>query len=338
MTFFSIIIPVRTVNEYLKESISHLKNLDYPSFEVIIVTDASEEYPFNDSRFKIISSGAVGPGEKRNVGASVANGNVLAFLDDDAFPQKDWLQQARKIFEEDPNLYALGAPAVTPPTVPLLEKLSGKIYESLLSGGNTTYRYIAKSRRDIEDYPTVNLFVKKEAFNKVGGFPIEFWPGEDTKLCLDLVKYYKKPFIYDPNPIVFHHRRDVFLPHLKQVSRYGQHRGQFARIFPETSRLPSYFIPSLFVLGLILGPIISTFLPFLWPFYFYTIFSYLILLFLESLRTTVKEKKPIVFFYMSVGIFLTHIVYGINFMLGYIKKPSLKLRGIDASSGNYLGG
>jgi len=338
MTFFSIIIPVRTINNYLKESISHLKKLDYASFEVIIVTDSQEEYPFSDARFRMFSSGSVGPGEKRNIGVSHALGSIVVFLDDDAYPKSDWLKEAEKIFDQNPDLYALGAPAITPSNVGFLEKMSGKIYESFLASGNTTYRYIQQKCRQVKDYPTVNLFVKKESFEKVGGFPIEFWPGEDTKLCLDLVREYGKPFLYDPMPVVYHHRRDVFIKHLKQVSRYGQHRGQFARIFPETSRLPFYFVPSLFITGLFLGPLVVLLLPPLRYFYFSVVAFYFFLLLAESFRVALSEKNIKAFFYMYLGIFLTHIVYGSNFIWGYIKKPSLNLRGVDKETGNYIGG
>ncbi|MBD3366161.1 glycosyltransferase [candidate division WWE3 bacterium] len=338
MTFFSIVIPVRTINDYIKENITHLKKLDYPSFEVLIITDKKEDPPTNDKRFKFISSGPVGPGEKRNLGVKKALGSVIAFLDDDAYPKSNWLREAERIFQANPTLYALGAPAITPKDCPLRERMSGRIYESYLTGGNTTYRYLPQQQRKVSDYPTVNLFVKKEAFEKVGGFPIEFWPGEDTKLCLDLVKLHGAPFLYDPAPIVYHHRRDVFLKHLKQVSRYGQHRGQFARIFPETSRLPFYFVPSLFILGLFFGPLTFLLHPIFKFIYFSVVFIYLGLLLLESLKVGLMEKGLKAFFYMAVGIFLTHVVYGWNFIWGYLKKPSLKLRSVDLKTGNYVGG
>lgn len=334
---FSVIIPVRTINDYVRENIEYIKKLDYPDFEVLIITDSPEEYPFDDHRFILLSSGSVGPGEKRNIGAREAQGEILAFLDDDACPRSDWLSKAFEIFDSA-DIYALGAPAITFENAPLLEKLSGRVYESYLTCGNTVYRYLPKSRREVKDYPTVNLFVKKRIFDEVGGFPIEFWPGEDTKLCLDLVEKTGKPFIYDPAPIVYHHRRNIFLPHLKQVSRYGRHRGQFARIFPETSRLPFYFVPSIFILGLIAGPLISVLIPFLWNIYFAILGVYLLLVLVESARIALLEKSIFVFLYSVVSIFLTHLVYGVNFIWGYLKRPALKLRDIDESTGTYVGG
>ena len=31
-----------------------------------------------------------------------------------------------------------------------------------------------------DDWPSVNLMIKKDVFNSIGGFNTEHWPGEDT--------------------------------------------------------------------------------------------------------------------------------------------------------------
>lgn len=336
--FFSVVIPVRSINDYLIENISFLKKLTFADFEVIIVLDNGEKYDFEDDmRFRLIFAGAKSPGEKRNVGAREAKGDILAFLDDDAYPKSDWLDRAGEIFEDN-TVYALGAPAVTPLNAEFLEKCSGRVLESFLTGGGTTYRHIPMKARAVNDYPTVNLFVRKEAFFKVGGFIHEFWPGEDTKLCLDLVNKFGRNFLYDPNPIVYHHRRGLFIPHLKQISRYGQHRGQFARIFPSTSRRPSYFVPSLFIVGLLMGPFAIVLFPFLAPIYFGVLSLYVLLLFIEITRVYFKDQNIKESLYVGVGILLTHFIYGINFIVGFMKRPKLQLRGIDLETGSYLGG
>ncbi len=338
MIKFSIIIPVRKINDYVKENIARIKKLDYPDFEVFIVTDEEEKYDFGGTRMKILVSGNVGPGEKRNLAASKATGEVLAFLDDDSYPEIDWLNNASKIFE-DTDVYALGGPAVTPRGAGYLERMSGKVLESLLVSGGTTYRYIPKEKRLVEDYPSVNLFVRKKDFDEIGGFPIEFWPGEDTKLCLDLVKKFGRGFPYDPSIIVYHHRREILKPHLKQISRYGQHRGQFARIFPETSRLPMYFIPSLFVIGLFGGLPLSIIVPRLSNIYFPIVFLYLFLVFIEALRVCVKEENKLrAFDDFSKAVIATHIYYGVNFLIGILRRPKLKLKKFDKKTGNYVEG
>ncbi|HSX39330.1 MAG TPA: glycosyltransferase [Candidatus Saccharimonadales bacterium] len=335
---FSIIIPVRSINNFMKESIDHLKELDYADFEVLIVSDSTETFDFkNDTRFRIISSGPMGPGEKRNLGAKQATGDILVFLDDDAYPKSDWLTKAAEAFNST-DTYALGAPAVTPLNATFKERCSGRVLESFLTSAGTRYRHIPMKRKFVNDYPTVNLFVKKEAFDRVGGFIKEFWPGEDTKLCLDLLKYYKRPFLYDPAPIVYHHRRELFLPHLKQISRYGMHRGQFARIFPETSRNLSYFIPSLFVIGFVFGWLSIFINQYLFYIYCAVVLIYIVAIHAEGFRIAITDKDLKEAAPVHMGIALTHFVYGINFIIGIIKRPTLKLRSFDEKTGNYLGG
>lgn len=335
---FSIIIPSRTLNNFLKENISHLKELNYKDFEVILVLDEEDnEIILNDPKFKVLAVGTKGPGEKRNLGAKLAAGDILVFLDDDAYPPKDWLNKAEKLFKAK-EIYALGAPGVTPLNAGFLEKCSGQVLKSWLASAQAVCRYTPKEAKWINDYPSVNLFIKKKAFEEVNGFSVDFWPGEDTKLCLDLVKRFGNNFLYDPEPFVYHHRRNLFRPHLKQVSRYGRHRGQFARIYPENSRLISYLVPSFFVLGLVFGFIVSYFNSSVKSFYLGVIFTYIGLLTVEFISSSLEEDNYLIGIYTAFGIFLTHLVYGINFIIGFIKRPMLQLRHVDRKTKNYLGG
>src|SRR4030043_349044 len=93
MIEFSVIIPVRGINSFLKETIKYLKNQSFADFEVLIVVDEKVDYDCKDTRFKFVVSGPVDPAVKRNLGAKKAKGKILAFLDDDAYPAADWLKR-----------------------------------------------------------------------------------------------------------------------------------------------------------------------------------------------------------------------------------------------------
>ena len=248
---FSIIIPVKEINDYILESVPITLKLDYTDFEIIILPNSKPESPpvfSTNERVKIIPTGKVSPAVKRDIGAEHAKYEYLAFLDDDAYPAPDWLKVAEKVFQEN-NVSAIGGPGITPPQNTLLQKASGLFYETYLGGGGMDYRYIP-SRKPflVDDYPTVNLIVSKKAFDSIGGFDNEYWPGEDTKFCHDLVEIGHK-ILYSPHLIVWHHRRSVLAPHLKQVGNYGKHRGYFAKKFPRTSLRLTYFVPSIFLIG-----------------------------------------------------------------------------------------
>jgi len=73
----------------------------------------------------------------------------------------------------------------------------------------------------------------------------------------DIVSGLRMKIIYDPEVLVWHHRRELFWPHLKQIGNYALHRGKFAKEFPETSLRLSYFVPTIFLVFLIAGTLLS---------------------------------------------------------------------------------
>ena len=320
----SIIIPTKKINDYLRrETIPNILDQNYRNFEIILLPDKKTKEKFSQTKI-IATYPRTGPADKRDLGAQKARGEILAFLDDDSYPVKNWLKQAVKIFQESQTIAGVAGPALTPPSNNLRQKASGYVWSTWLgSGGAGNYRCAVSQRKEVDDYPTVNLLVRKKDFLAVGGFDSHFWPGEDTKLCLDLTKKLRKKIIYHPQVLVYHHRREVFGPHLKQISRYAIHRGHFARVLPETSFRPGYLLPSLFVLGLILGFFLSFLHPFFQLVYLGAIIFYLLLLFLTSLKVFLKEKNLPLALLLIPAILITHLVYGVLFIKGFFS-PKLK--------------
>lgn len=340
----SIIIPVRQINSYIYESITHFLELDYSDFEVIVYPDYINdedivkkefelklikkfknnlhEYQLHlDSRFRFIETGEIAPGEKRDLTLLHAKGEYFAFIDDDAYPRSDWLISALKILEDE-TIGGVGGPAITAESEDIFTIAGGKVYESYLCSGGLTYRYVAGTRKDVDDIPSVNLIVKKDVFKKVGGFNSKYYPGEDTKLCLKIVNLGKR-IVYDPDTLVYHHRRPLYVKHLKQVQKYALTRGIFVKKYPQTSLRFVYFVPSLFVMGLLFGPIICMIIPSLWVLYCGVILLYFLLA-LHSLKSCLNTKKNIIFnlellVISFFGILTTHIIYGIYFIKGLLK-------------------
>ncbi len=313
----SIIIPVREINDYIREAMEYYSKLEYDDYEILIFPDSESNETFPKTR--IIPSGQVGPAEKRDMSLEYAEGEIFAFIDDDAYPRADWLANAVKLFS-DSDVGAVGGPAVTPDSDSVWQKASGKVYESFLCSGGYVYRYLPKPQREVDDLPSVNLIVRRDVFEEVGGYDSNFYPGEDTKLCLDIVEKAGKKIIYSPDVLVYHHRRTLFRQHLKQATNYAKHRGYFAKTLPKTSCKPAYFIPSLFVLGLIAGPVLSCFAPVLWYVYAGVLALYFVLLFF-SIR---KPESFAVWILTVLGIIATHIGYGVCFIRGLCSKELLR--------------
>lgn len=315
----SIVIPVKKINDYVRESIPHILNLDYTDFEILLFPDYSTNETF--PKTKIIPTGKMGPAKKRDLAIQYARGEVLAFLDDDAYPKKDWLKQALPHFY-DQNIAAVGGPAVTPTNDSFSQKVSGAVFLSCFSGGNPE-RYWPMGRiKEIDDWPSVNFLVRKSDFIKIGGFDSTYWPGEDTKLCLDLIQKLQKKIIYEPNALVWHHRRSGIKTHLKQIGNYGLHRGFFAKKYPKNSLKLKYFIPSCFLIFILFSWILlfssyKIIYLSIWLIYFAALAFALI-----SIYYKIRDIK--VSLCALPYIFATHIFYGWRFIQGFIFTKNLK--------------
>jgi cellulose synthase/poly-beta-1,6-N-acetylglucosamine synthase-like glycosyltransferase len=311
----SVVIACPAPSPYLTECLNALAHQTYPHFEVIVLPDAAThvgDYPFP---LQVIPTGKTRPAEKRNLGIQKAKGEIVAFLDDDAFPIANWLEHAVKYFTL-PDVGGVGGPGVTPPGDPFMAQAGGCVYANLLVSGNFRWRYIGdRVRSNVDDVPSCNLFVRRETLLAINGYRTDFWPGEDTILCIDIVFGQKKRIVYDPWAIVYHHRRPLFGPHLRQIGRYALHRGHFAKRFPSTSLRFSYLIPTLFVLGLVVGLPLA----FLHPWLFYAYFGVVALYGFITLASS-ASLSPSLWFMTWLGVMATHVVYGIRFLMGLLSR------------------
>ncbi len=314
----SVVVACPAPTEYLDECLAGLRAQKYRPFEVLILPDAPSGRAW-DAFVREIPTGRLRPAEKRNAALTHARGELLAFLDDDTAPSEEWLQRAVPHFG-DPAIAAVGGPAVTPASDPFLAQLGGRVYSNRLVSGGYRYRYEPDRVREVDDFPSCNLLVRADVFRELGGFRVDFWPGEDTYLCQEIVHRLKRTILYDPWATVFHHRRKLLLPHLRQVGRYALHRGYFARHFPATSRRVAYALPSLFVVGLVAGGILAAAWPPIRPFYGWSLAAYAAITLLGSFplgNLLVRFRlHPVVWLGTWVGVVATHGTYGVRFLQG----------------------
>jgi len=321
-----IIIDYKINNPYLIECLEAIGKQTYKNYEILLLTD----YP-NQLKFpKLIKKSYgqyISPARKRDDGAKMAKGEILAFIDDDAFPEENWLKYVLQSFKE-PKIVAVGGPGITPPNVSWQEVASGWMSASPLGAGPYSYRFLPGKKQYVDDYPSMNLAVRRIDFLKVGGFDSHYWPGEDTKLCLDLVYKLNKKILYEPKAVVYHHRRPLWTPHLSQNGNFGLHRGYFARILPKTSLKPIYVGPPLMVLGLTFMLASSVFanplLIMIRSLGIYLFTGYLILLILNGLWVFNKSKSVLQGFIVIPAVFITHLWYGLRFLQGYLFTKNLK--------------
>ena len=337
----SVVVACPGPSWMLEECLSAMERQTWARWEAIVLPDGEVDPAFAakySDRVRFVATGKVRPAEKRNAGIAAAKGDVVAFIDDDAYPDARWLENAVKYFS-DPAIGGVGGPGVTPPGDSFLARAGGRVYENVLVSGSYRYRYKAGGvRRDVDDYPSCNLFVGKPLLDAIGGYRTDFWPGEDTLLCKDIVDRGKR-IVYDPWVVVCHHRRPLLMPHLRQLGRYAFHRGYFVKRYPSNSLHLSYFIPSLFVLYLVIAaalavvPTPSAMPLWLWSLWYGVmcgpLLVYLALLFL----TTFTWRLP-TWALTACGVFATHVTYGVRFIQGLCaKRAPCEFIGKDHAAG-----
>lgn len=321
MIKYSFIIPVKEINDYIRESVPRILDIKRDDYEIIIYPDDLSAEHWNKT--KQIRTGHVGPAEKRSLAMKDALGDILVFIDDDAYPESNFLEILDNDFKDN-SIQAIGGPAITPKDDNFWQKVSGAVFLSFLSGGNPD-RYISSGKKkNVDDWPSVNFSLRKEVFIELNGFDSAYWPGEDTKLCLELLKKYPNGIMYDPELIAYHHRRSGLLKHLKQVSGYGTHRGFFAKKYPENSFKLKYFIPSGFLLFLVFGVLLAFSSIFFLKLYLIIIFIYILVLMKVGFDIYKYEKDLWIVLNALYYIFLTHVVYGYNFIKGFVFVKNLK--------------
>jgi len=307
----SIIIPCKEIDDYAKKCVEHCKQVDYGHYEIILLPDNALE---KMEGVKVIPTGPVNPGAKRNIGIANSSGEIYAFIDSDAYPRRDWLSNAVKYFN-DARIAAVGGPGLTPRENSFVQRASGHVLSSFMVGKIST-RYRAERSFESDDIHSCNFIARKSVLEEVGGWNQKYWPGEDTLICLAIKRLGVK-LVEASDVVVYHHRKPLFKEHLRQVSRFGLHRGFFARRFQGNSFKLTYFIPSLLVSSLFAGALASIINPFLANALLLAVSMYLIVGLIATLLE-VKETRLILLVWL--GIIATHIVYGVSFLIGLMKR------------------
>lgn len=201
----SVVISHRGPLWQLKATIRALTHQTYPrTFIEIVVADNDPggslgtlrlDYPF----IKVCTELRRGPAAARNYGAACSTGEILAFLDSDCVPSRDWLTQGVSGLLDIPGRTGV---------------LAGHIEHSFSSGAKRTaaeaYDSVTflQQQRYVEDHQacvTANMFVYREHFWRVGAFDEEFGEpaGEDWEWA-ERARRAGTTFRYSSTTQVFH--------------------------------------------------------------------------------------------------------------------------------------
>lgn len=113
-SLLSIVIPFYNLGDYIEETLLSAMEIDYSSFEVIIINDGSNDLKSlqvlesirnrNYQNLRIIDIENQGLANARNVGAINAKGEYIAFLDADDLIDKSFYSRAIHVLEKYSNI------------------------------------------------------------------------------------------------------------------------------------------------------------------------------------------------------------------------------------------
>ena len=171
----SIIIPAKNEGRHLPTLLKSLAHLDYPAdrIEVIVVDNGSIDRTRDIAEAfgaTVLRDDTLSVAGLRNVGARVATGDILAFVDADCVVSSDWLARAVP-YAERREIAAWGAPPLPPEEATWVQR---------------AWYAVRRKEKDVQEVDwleSMNLFVRKEHFLKAKGFNEALVTCEDVDFC-----------------------------------------------------------------------------------------------------------------------------------------------------------
>ncbi len=168
----SVIINTLDRADSLDRTLSSLNQLRYPNFEVILVRGPCVDHT-NEiiakymSKVRIALCSEANLATSRNTAIAIAGGEILAFLDDDAIPEPDWLDLLVEGFA-DPQVAAVGG---------FIRDYTGVKfqYRNVIGNRFADVRHSpdVDAPRSADEYPSptgTNIAIRREVLVGVGGF------------------------------------------------------------------------------------------------------------------------------------------------------------------------
>ncbi|MEJ7611101.1 MAG: glycosyltransferase [Ferruginibacter sp.] len=225
--FFSVVVCSYNGSATIRDTLNALTNLSYPRFEVIVVNDGSTDdlaeivshYPV-----RLITTPNKGLSNARNTGMYNAKGEIIAYIDDDAYPEEHWLHYLAYAYSNSEH-GAMGGPNIIP-------EEDGPLAFCVANapGGPV---HVLSTDEIAEHIPGCNLSVRKNVLMKIGGFdPVYRAAGDDVDICWRIQEA-GHTIGFHPSAVVWHHRRNSLKAYWKQQKGYGKAEALLEAKWPE---------------------------------------------------------------------------------------------------------
>lgn len=211
----------------IRDTLDALQALAYPDYEVIVVDDGSTDATASiaaDYDVRLISTPNRGLSNARNTGWQQATGEIVAYVDDDAYPDAHWLHYLAQVFMST-DYVGVGGPNLAPPG-------DGPVADCVANapGGPV---HVLLDDTEAEHIPGCNMAFRREALAAIDGFDGRFrTAGDDVDVCWRLQDRGWK-IGFSAAAVVWHHRRNSVGMYWRQQQGYGRAEALLEGKWPE---------------------------------------------------------------------------------------------------------
>ncbi|APY89087.1 glycosyltransferase family 2 protein [Streptomyces alfalfae] len=233
-TEISVVVCVYTEDRWedILAAVSSVGAQSLPALETLLVVDHNAtllerlagEYKETEGVRVLANAGPRGLSAGRNTGIAASRGSVVAFLDDDAVAERDWLRHFAAGFE-DPRVLAVGGR-----TMPLWESKRRPVWfpEEFDWVVGCTYKGLPPGRVRVRNVLGGNAAFRRSAFDVAGGFATGIGRDgdrrplgcEETEFCIRLTRAAPDAVLLIDDRAVIHHR----VPAARERFRYFRSR------------------------------------------------------------------------------------------------------------------
>lgn len=217
----SIIIPAYNSGATIEQTLAGIERQTAQAaiLEVLIVDSSDREESLavvkrvEKGKVRVICAGTrVMPALGRNRGAKEAKGDLLLFIDSDAYPAPDWVEKILAACAEGSQVG--GGSVELPPF-----QNDKPIADAQLLLSFNEFLPVGK-KRQVMFVPSCNLFCRKELFESIGGFP-DIRASEDVMFGINAGK--KSPVWFVPDAVIFHifrERKEDYISNQVLLGKY----------------------------------------------------------------------------------------------------------------------
>lgn len=224
----SVIIPSYNSRATVSQTLKSLLDPPSPYLKEVIVVDSSDDgrtpallETARSEKLRVVRLPVkTAPAPARNLGAKQASGDILAFIDSDAWAAADWLESISKA---DSQGHRMGGGSVSLPPFQKKKMLASAQFflqfnEHMDIGAGGPKKYV----------PSCNLFCEKKLFEALGGFP-EVRASEDVLFGLKAQK--TCPVFFDPGIRIYHIFRENLGAYLQNQLLLGEYIFVYRRAY-----------------------------------------------------------------------------------------------------------